>query len=472
MRIVIVKAKRVLRKSKLRPSSLPEQAENSDHIPEAAPMNPALLHLPPQAVRGLPPVQRVAWAQGMHHMYGNQRLQRMLTADAAPAFALDASPKIRRYEAGEHAQFGAKPGEVEKTVKIKEVEMTYGEMIAMGDLFEDPDAINNATPDQLTRLRDLIRDEKKYYTKAGGHKATENEWDQATGGAYLKLAAKNTQHFKDENLKHWEKFHRKAMSEAQKKDGMNTALITNAFADHFLTDAFSAGHLIDKPAAMKQAETNLTDSDAFATAIATRVLASPAASELLRYEGKRYVAGWTYYPMDATTLMHLILLIKRWKNGAFFSNFAKLVHDRLNQDVDPKTPGNKGGIEVQNDRGDKWRMSGDDRLALSPKTLEITQLAVAQSRQNLENASSDKKYDFDKAVHYVLLYVPRPTADGQKQVDEALTSLLDPTQVGTLDAYAQVISNNMDALISNLLAEKLIRLRTATPAPATAPAAP
>lgn len=44
---------------------------------------------------------------------------------------------LQRYEPGEHAQFGARKGKKERTFTINNVKVSYGEMVAMGDFFEN-----------------------------------------------------------------------------------------------------------------------------------------------------------------------------------------------------------------------------------------------------------------------------------------------------------------------------------------------
>ena len=169
--------------------------------------------------------------------------------------------------------------------------------------------------------------------------------------------------------------------------------------------------------------------------------------------------------MNVETMTNIIEILRHWKMDYVMSMFAKLVHDRLNHSIENTT----GGVEVQNAAGDTWRLSGDETLARSPKTLEIGQKAVAQSRQNIQNASTDKDYDPDKAVAFVQVFVPKPTAAGQKEIDDATNTLTDPKQQATIDGFTAVAIDNIDLLISQLVEQNIMRLKAvATPAPAPA----
>src|SRR5260221_1788087 len=223
-------------------------------------------------------------------------------------------------------------------ININGVDFTYGEVIAVGEVFKSPDDMKKMPKDKLQTLQKLIHEEQLFYEgKSGGRKATEKEWDDATGGEYLKLAGDNTAHFAVENLETWEKNHREALKLAR-KGKMDDALRVNAFGDHFLTDAFSAGHLITKKPVMKQAEKNVeigTNSEAFAKGVATGMLASDKASDLMKYEVNATLVFTKWQPMSVSAMAELIEFIRKYQSDFYYSTFAKMVHDRLNEDVNP-----------------------------------------------------------------------------------------------------------------------------------------
>src|SRR5262249_39848997 len=62
----------------------------------------------------------------------------------------------QRFEAGEHAQFGARPGEQERVFSINGVRITYGQMIAMGDMVRSPEDLRTMPSARLQHLVDLV----------------------------------------------------------------------------------------------------------------------------------------------------------------------------------------------------------------------------------------------------------------------------------------------------------------------------
>jgi hypothetical protein len=98
------------------------------------------------------------------------------------------------------------------------------------------DALNNASLWEVITLIPLIR----------GH-ATTTELQEATGGRYLALAAQNVEHFSNvasgrRNIDVWRRMHIEAIGEAR-AGRTNRAWGINGMADHYLTDAFSGGHI-------------------------------------------------------------------------------------------------------------------------------------------------------------------------------------------------------------------------------------
>lgn len=115
--------------------------------------------------------------------------------------------------------------------------LTYGEIVALaGDFYAGFAELNAASLQEIYELIPLIRD--------GGSTAAQQ---RATAGRYLALAAENENHFSHVRKEHsnharWRELHVQAIHAARAGDA-NTAWALNAFADHYLTDAFSGGHI-------------------------------------------------------------------------------------------------------------------------------------------------------------------------------------------------------------------------------------
>ena len=116
--------------------------------------------------------------------------------------------------------------------------LTYGEVVALtGDMYADFQALNRAP---LREVIDLI-------PRIRSASVTTQQLQAATGGRYLALAKENIGHFSNvpvgqRNRDIWRRNHIDAISGARTGNA-NLAWGLNAAGDHFLTDAFSGGHL-------------------------------------------------------------------------------------------------------------------------------------------------------------------------------------------------------------------------------------
>jgi hypothetical protein len=429
---------------------------------------------------------------------------RPLTLDASHVLGLQRSAGnsavtralVARYESGEHAQMAAGG----RAITIHGVKVTEGELAAMGDLYETPDEMYAADPAEFKAIVDLIRRDKQAFEGvAGVKKVTNPEWEAATKGRpkgkrYLDLAARNDTHFAPSttpgstvaNYKsEWEKWHTQAITlcveEAAKggKTPPERAIAANGFASHFLTDAFSAGHLFSKSDANAMAKTQwskqkttgwIFKETAFTKAVAKGVLADPVAGPKLATKELK-LADWG--PVTEQRFSELIWQMADSAPDEFFNAFGRLVHDKLNTDILTKT----GGIEVENDVGDKWRLSGDETLAQSTKTKEIARKAVEQSYKNLDKtmaeaaATGGTPASLDPYFKAVWAFVPRASkGGGDAQLKTVVDTFTDPSKPETLKAFIELTVAQIDTAIDALTTRGNMRDKRA--APATPPPAP
>jgi len=424
----------------------------------------------------------------LQRLAGNAAVAHLVQSTFHPA------PLLQRYEAGEHAQFGAPKGKREKRLTINKIRLTYGEMMTMGDFFENLDDLKefaNKHPHKFKQLLEQVRKEKQFFTKPKGlpeaerHKVKDEVWDeilkdQPEGKRYLDMAAKNTSHFApgpsqanpDVDHKHeWRSYHLKAI-ELARAGKVDEAFLTNAFGDHFLTDAFSAGHMINKDAVMAKAKAQMIAvgghySNDFTDKVADGLL--KRAPRLYDYKIRTSsVAVWKgekdrgWWDMNASSLSKVIF--GAWDDSKtkekFLSLFARFVHDDLNQLINTKA----GGLLVENERKNKWPLSGDETLAASPDTLRIGRRAVARSQRDIlaaKAAGHKGKLDPEKLCEAVWAYTPHPTADGQKAIDEAIDTYGNPKRQETVEKFIDFSVAQLDLSIKELKGLGRLRLKTA-----------
>jgi hypothetical protein len=212
------------------------------------------------AVEGMLTLQRTA---------GNAAVARLLS---------QSRPVVQRFAELEHKAIGDRAvGDVRYRLSPL-VQMTHGDLVAMGDYFSSPDEIASlaATPGKRKGTLGEVYYALFVSVRGQDEKSMMGEWfdesaKDAVNERFYRLAATNVSHFPnpyagDEGLDPRTKAKRhdgpgQAIGEAATyRDGhvrairralelgkagkpIGGALALDAFASHFLTDAFSAGHL-------------------------------------------------------------------------------------------------------------------------------------------------------------------------------------------------------------------------------------
>jgi hypothetical protein len=146
--------------------------------------------------------------------------------------------------------------------------LEYGEIVALsGDFYETPEALFEEAPsplpalwesNDLSDLRGIFDQERQWIEQrlAGSDesKAKDKPYPDAAirlawnAKSYLELALRNVDHFGWHNQLAYARHHGAALQLALSARGpddlrLRRAIYTNAFADHFLTDGFAAGHI-------------------------------------------------------------------------------------------------------------------------------------------------------------------------------------------------------------------------------------
>jgi hypothetical protein len=271
----------------------------------------------------------------------------------------------------------------------QDVKLSPGEITALsGDFYKGPDDIAGAASqplqkeddkNEIDKLLEAINQER-YKKLPDANKA----YEEITKGRYLDLAKQNDTHFAPQNRVEWRRLHLQALTEAAtaKDDhALQHALLVDASAGHFLTDAYASGHMFDKGRLMAEIRLYLQ-------------------THPLRTENP-----------EAQTYAGIVSL-----SGNADQLLLKGIHDRMNNE----------GFDVTNAAGMKWRTFGDAQLAKAPDTSRIASLALFKSRQQIYAAQKGQEADpaevealmpddatIERATSQAIAYIPAAAADVQ-----------------------------------------------------------
>lgn len=400
------------------------------------------------------------------------------------------------YDTGEHVLAGEVVGHIAldpgHMFDINSVKFNYGHLMSMGDFYDTYDDMIKASATELTGLKKLIERSEARYKKlvlgkgAGGADVTHAEWEKATGGRYLNLAMNNFTHFapfsalitpgvssvsRPQNHKsEWEKYHKRAIDYARKGTNSNDlekAYIINAFADHFLTDAFAAGHLFNKEAAnaifkskvLAGGKLNAAGKTFFNT-VGNKAFVGGVKTEFSKYETVEGYGPTNWHPniddgnavkdkLVGGKMFPLLLMgiMEKQPDVLGINVVAKALHDALNN--------YPGGIPVKNNAGDVWKLTGDGTL--NGANLLIMQKAVSQSVHNVSDAVTSSTTAHGAFFKKVWDITPQPDSTGLKIVNDLVVKFTDPVSVGLIDATVKLITANYQQLLDKLVAEKILR---------------
>ena len=343
-------------------------------------------------------------------------------------------------------------------------------------------------PVVLQNLKRLIEQSTAYYK--GGKKpplrdVPNQAWEDATGGRYLRLAENNYDHFAPNllfrstrfartNRNHksaWEKHHEDALREAQRRMRdprladppyiQNLPLIINAFGDHFLTDAFSAGHVINKEEVINQFKSMFysgralaANANAFFDRVARQAWHGKMAQKFELLETAEpldrwwNIVGWHPNIANADRFATVLKGVAAEAPDRVANIAVKAIHDRLNKD----------GIQVSNGAGDpQWRLTGDGHL--TPGTLAIMKRAVAQSAANIvDPAITAVDFSLSDYLAKVWTHVPQLTPASEATVRNLITEYVNPSSQRLVDAAAAIIHSEVDSLINALISRGALRV--------------
>lgn len=202
---------------------------------------------------------------------------RTVEADASRiAAGGDGAPAVRaapgafaRWEGPEHQDIGdAAVGVARIPLPNYPDGLTYGELISLaGDFFDSYEGLLAASEEEIDEILAIMHEQRATYERRieVGRRRRENpevtqsaavdeaygdrgwgaRFDRATGGRYLRLArgAENRRHFSDQGTSYeaYAGYHGQAIEAARQRSPQATVL--EGFAAHYLSDAFSSGHV-------------------------------------------------------------------------------------------------------------------------------------------------------------------------------------------------------------------------------------
>lgn len=407
------------------------------------------------------------------------------TASLAAAHSLSFSDRVfseARYGTGEHVLSGlVDAGRVTPSyeIPVNGVKFTYAELIATADFYDNYDQMAKAAATELTRLKSLIDRSKRYYEKrilgtgSGGSQPTDTDWQSATGGRYLKLAEDNFAHFappnstyissfsssKPNHKSEWEKYHQRAigvMRAGKDSTVVDGALAVNAFGDHFLTDAFSAGHLFNKDDLSEYFKSRVlsggkvnTDGVKMFDNIAAKAFTGKLKEAFSKHETVERKGFGIFRPnIDSADIFSKLLqgIMEQQPDIIGKTMVAKLLHDALNS--------HSGGVPVTNKKGDTWNLTGDD--SLNKANLEMMRKAVKQSIINLSDSVADKS---PVSVFFAKVwdYTPRPTPASVTMIKNMVRSYTNPLGSEIVDGANSLLTANYQTLLDELVKRNVLK---------------
>jgi len=374
------------------------------------------------------------------------------------------------------------------TYTINTVAFTYGQLITMGDFYISFSDCQRASANELNNLKTLITRSESHYKNAilqigaGATNPSNSEWANSStgiGSRYINLALANNSHFApppagtrsslSNNKASWELYHTSAIQTARagtSSDALDIAYPINAFGDHFLTDSFSAGHLINKEMVMNRFIANVITGGRV-NAAGTRMLERIASgalrvsainTKLGRFEvvsDHWYEPNWDLndtgilYPEVFYRVLKAVMEDTAHNGAQKIANLAvKAVHDYLNN--------YRGGVPVRNNKGNSWNLTGDGTLNIA--NINIIQLAVKQSVLNIEDAVTNGSTPVATFLQKGWDYVPNLTyAATRAIIDNAITTFTNPSSDALVTKAIELVGDELDTLLDELLAAGRIR---------------
>lgn len=302
------------------------------------------------------------------------------------------------------------------SVDVNGVSFTPGEINALVDYVGSVDELFAYPPAVLLQMKGMI---------ANGVEDAKT-WDGLTNGGYSKLAQDNECHFAPSASGGGADFrstfialHAEALglmrrAEAQPDAPEHDDLVARArataySAEHFLEDAFSAGHQVGG------GDVESAVDDAMEGVLASLPALTLGVGALVWLEHSETIQCYgtlTGGPLSSAEFMELALAGSAIQGmSGVYDAVRKTVHEDLGA----------GGVEVASKaHPEPWMLPGDGDLASSPETYTAIQKALSQARLQLEHELAPGVDPTVTATAFFDLHAPTPTSAGRAKVAASL----------------------------------------------------
>jgi len=165
-------------------------------------------------------------------------------------FSASSAPTVQRWIGSEHRDIGDASGGQDVDLG-NGVLLTWGQVIAIaGDEYPDIDALRADAKSNPARIRAALEHAEVLDARTAGLPEPSEAEKKAHVADYIGLLLTNVQHFAEGGaIDRWRDEHSKALGQALnagiagRPADLEAARATEAFGEHFLTDAFSGGHV-------------------------------------------------------------------------------------------------------------------------------------------------------------------------------------------------------------------------------------
>ena len=314
---------------------------------------------------------------------------------------------IQRFVGSEHKSIGDSTG---RSVDLGNgVVLSWGDIVALaGDQYASLDDLLADTKDEegKQRLRAAIEKDQIASAALGSLPVPTAEQKSAREVTYLKLAADNAAHFDADAaaVNQWQSEHATAVAEAldaglaSDEAKKRLADAREAFAEHYLTDSFSGGHIrVPRADIIGWYRTNFAPkvADHFVNTMKERMIdaitaqVSPQTSwpdfivrmKVSARVEEKLSAGIAKIGGEVQLVEYFALAVAGAVSGA--------LHD---------LEGKRGVMVASDAHPEPWRAYGDEQLTDSPVSEAQAQLAVADAAGQIDRAyaiGSQYKHDAD-----------------------------------------------------------------------------